>query len=206
MSGSPAPPDLPGDPPVLADVAADHYGYGLEAVVARGAHFGGGVVSDLRLTDVLLERCDLAGAGARSARLRRVHLQGCRLTGALFGHGQLEDVRFTDCRMDVAGLGAARMSRVVLEDCVLTEADLQDAELRHVHLERCDLRGADLTGARLHAVSLRGCTLDDVRGAAALRGVTMHWADVTGAAVTLARALDIVLVDDEDDGAMPRPT
>ena len=200
---APDPPDLPGDPPVLTEVAPDPYGLAVEAAVVRGVAFGGGLIPDLRFTDAVLERCDLAGAGARQTRLRRVELRGCRLTGAMLNHGTFEDVRFVDCRIDVAGLGATRFSRVAFEDCVLREADLQDAELRHVRLERCDLTGADLGGAQLHAVAFKDCTLDDLRGAGALRGTTMHWQDVVAAAPTLARALEIVVVrqDDEEDAA-----
>jgi hypothetical protein len=45
---------------------------------------------------------------------------------------------------------------------------------------------------------LRACTLDDLRGAEALRGTAMRWEDIVAAAGTFADALGIRVLDPAD--------
>ena len=64
-----------------------------------------------------------------------------------------------------------------------------------MRFDGCDLTGADLTGARMAGCELRACTLDELRGAEALRGTAMRWEDIVAAAGTLADALGIRVLD-----------
>ena len=85
----------------------------------------------------------------------------------------------------------------MFRDCLLTGADLSGADLRGARFERCDLTEAELRGARLEGAVLDGCRLTGVRGAEALRGARMRWADILELAGAFAAALDIELIEDE---------
>jgi uncharacterized protein YjbI with pentapeptide repeats len=65
-----------------------------------------------------------------------------------------------------------------------------------VRFERSPLTGASLAGAVMKDVELRGCDLENVTGAAALRGARMPWNDVLASAATLAAALGIAIAED----------
>ena len=81
---------------------------------------------------------------------------------------------------------------------LLRQADFQDADLVCVRFDGCDLTGVDLTGARMAGCELRACTLDELRGAEALRGTAMRWEDIVAAAGTFADALGIRVLDSAD--------
>jgi uncharacterized protein YjbI with pentapeptide repeats len=166
-----------------------------EAVLARLDVTGGRLIN-LSLSDVELDACSLATVDARSGAMRRVIARGCRMTGLLWTEGTLRDVVLRDCVIDLASFAATTIEQVVFERCVLRQTDFQDAELRAVRFVDCDFTGADLSGARLAWCQLLGCTLDDVRGAASLRGAAMPWPDIVAAAGTFAAALGISVLDD----------
>ena len=66
-------------------------------------------------------------------------------------------------------------------------------------LEAHHLTEVDRTGARLSAgCELRGCVIDGARSVERLRGARMPYVDVLAAAGTLAGALGITLIPDDD--------
>jgi uncharacterized protein YjbI with pentapeptide repeats len=125
----------------------------------------------------------------------RVVLRRCRLTGAELSESAFIDVTFAECRLDLVGLRMARLQRVAFEQCRMSECDLYGASLTDVVFDGCDLRRATLSGSKLARVELRGCELDGVRGAEALRGARLRWADVIHNAGFLAGALGIEVID-----------
>lgn len=147
------------------------------------------------LADVVVTDRDWAGERRPGLQARRVELHRCRLTGAELGEAVLSDVVLEECRLDLAGLRHARLERVVLRDCRMSECDLYGASLKDVVFERCELQEATLSAATLERVELRGCDLAGLRGAEALRGARMPWADVIASADLLAEALGIEVVD-----------
>jgi uncharacterized protein YjbI with pentapeptide repeats len=149
----------------------------------------------LALLDCELRECDLANLDARGGVWRRVAVRGGRLTGCNLGEATLCDVDFEGCRADLVALTAGKLERVRFAGCELSQLDLQEARLRGALFEDCDLRGADLSGARFEDVELRGCRLEGVRGAGALRGVRMPWADVLENAAVFAGACGIEILD-----------
>jgi uncharacterized protein YjbI with pentapeptide repeats len=120
------------------------------------------------------------------------------MTGLLWNEGALRHVVFRDCRIDLAAFAATELEQVVFDGCNLRQADFQDADLVCVRFDGCDLTGADLTGARMAGCELRACTLDELRGAEALRGTAMRWEDIVAAAGTFADALGIRVLDPAD--------
>jgi hypothetical protein len=140
---------------------------------------------------------DCSNSELDDARVTDVVLDGCRLTGLAVRGGALRDVVVRDCRADLVSLSDTGLERVTFEGCVLTQADFLDARLADVKFVSCDLSGADFRGARLTgACELRGCTLDGLVGVEALRGASMPWSDIVGAAGVLAGALGIDVLED----------
>jgi uncharacterized protein YjbI with pentapeptide repeats len=170
-------------------------GLGFRQTALGRVDLSGGRLINLSFADVDLDACNLATVDARSGAMRRVTARGCRLTGLLWTEGTLRDVVLRDCRIDLASFTATTMEQVVFDGCILRQTDFQDAELRAVRFVDCDLTGADLSGARLAHCELEGCTLDDLRGAASLRGARMPWADIVAAAGTFAEALGVGVLD-----------
>lgn len=157
------------------------------------------VARGLRLTDVEVQRGNLANLAADELALRRVVFAGTRLTGAQWTRGTLTDVVFRDCRIDLATFGGTTFERVAFEDCLLMQSDFRDALWRAVRFERCDLTEGDFGGLRIAQAQLRGCTLDGAVGVERLRGAAMPWGDIVGHAGLFAGALGIKLLD-EDGG------
>jgi uncharacterized protein YjbI with pentapeptide repeats len=166
---SPYPPDLADDAP-------------------REVDFG-------ELVDVVANDRDWASQRALRFSAHRVELRRCRLTGSELAESMLRDVTFDECRLDLVGLRHAKLERVVFRDCRMSECDLYGASLKDVLFERCELREATVSTASLQRVELRGCDLAGLRGAEALRGARMPWADVLENAVLFATVLGLEIVD-----------
>jgi uncharacterized protein YjbI with pentapeptide repeats len=149
----------------------------------------------LALTDVELDRANLANLRARGVHATRVVIRASRLTGAGLTEGRLSDVVVTGCSADLAAFSFSGLERVTFEDCVLTNASFLEARLYAVRFHRCRLDGADFRGARMTSCELRGCTLDGLQGIEHLRGAAMEWPDIVAAAGTLAAALGISVLD-----------
>jgi uncharacterized protein YjbI with pentapeptide repeats len=158
----------------------------------------GFVARGLKLTDVAVERGNLANLAADELALRRVTFTGSRLTGAQWTRGTLTDVVFRGCRIDLATFGGTTFERVAFEDCLLMQTDFRDALWRAVRLERCDLTEADFGGLRIARAELRGCTLDGAVGVDRLRGAALPWGDIVGHAGLFAGALGIKLLEDDE--------
>ncbi len=186
----PDPPDLPPEPepPDLSAVRI------VEACL-NGVSLAEERRLGLSLRDCALRDCDLANLDARGGALRRVEFRAGRLTGCNLSEATLCDVSFQECRAEMLAFAGSKLERVRFASCGLAQLDLQQAQLRGVVFEQCDLRGADLSGARFEEVELRGCQLDGVRGAHALRGVRMPWADVVENAALFAGACGVEVVE-----------
>lgn len=153
----------------------------------------------VRLRDCRFERGNLANAQVRGGVAERVAFEGTRMTGFSFQDGLLRDVLFRGCRLDLASFAATRLERVRFEDCVLRQSELQDARLTAVLLQSCGLEEADLKGSRWAVgCELRDCVLDGARGVEDLGGVSMPYEDVLANAITLAGALRIGVLGDDD--------
>ena len=202
----------PGDGIVLGDdarVAGEHAaGLAAPGLTARGvelerSRLTGATLDGARLTrpsvrDCVLERCSLAGMLAIDGSMARVRLTGCRLSGLSWAGGTLEDVTFAGCMLDLAAFRQTRLNRVAFEDCVLREADVAEARARFVRFDGCDLTGATFTGATFGDSELRACTLDDLHGVEGLRGAALEWPALVGLAGTLAGALGLRVLDDDE--------
>jgi uncharacterized protein YjbI with pentapeptide repeats len=151
----------------------------------------------LRLTDVAVDRGNLAHLMAPELSLRRVAITGARLTGAQWTRGKITDTLFRDCRVDLATFAGTTFERTAFDGCLLAQTDFREALLRSVRFDRCDLSEADLAGVRIDRCELRGCTLDGLVGAERLRGAQMPWSDVVGNAGLFAAALGIRVLDEE---------
>jgi uncharacterized protein YjbI with pentapeptide repeats len=196
----PRPPDGPrlddaGGEPLAA--AALGPGASIEGARLVDLDLSGARLRGLRLSDVAIERGNLANTAAPELQARRIAVAGARLTGAQWTAGTIGDAAFRDCRIDLATFAGTTFDRVVFDGCLLAQADFRDALFRSVRFDRCDLTEADLAGVRIDRCELRGCTLDGVSGIERLRGAAMQWADVVGHAGLLAAALGIRVLDDE---------
>ena len=147
------------------------------------------------LVDAVVADVDWAGERAPGFSARRVTLRRCRLTGAELAEATIADVTFDECRIDLAGLRHATLERVVFRDCRMGECDLYGATFKDVLFERCELREATISAATLERVELRGCDLAGLRGAEALRGARMPWADIVENAALFAHVTGVEIVD-----------
>jgi uncharacterized protein YjbI with pentapeptide repeats len=150
------------------------------------------------LSDVIVERGNLANLVARELTLSRVVFTGARLTGVEWTRGRLTDVVFRDCRIDLATFAGTTFDRVTFDGCLLGQAELREALLRSVRFDHCDLTEADLTGVRIDGCELRSCTLDGMTGVDRLRGAAMPWGDVVGHAGLFATELGIRVLEDDE--------
>jgi uncharacterized protein YjbI with pentapeptide repeats len=178
----------------LADLAAP--GLRFEEARLERVDLSGGRLAHLALADVELETCNLANADIRGGSLWRARVARSRLTGLSWTEGLVRDVAFSDCRIDLSSFAATRLEQVVFERCLLMQADFQEAQLRAARFVDCDLTEADLAAARFDRCELRGCTIDGIRGADRLRGVSMPWEDIVAAAGTFAAAVGVSVLDD----------
>jgi uncharacterized protein YjbI with pentapeptide repeats len=176
----------------------------IEAVEARlnSLRIDGGDLGDARLIHVTLEDSELvrvsaANVKAERAVIGRSRLHAVRMTGADLTLAELRDVAFEECRADFTSFNGGRLEDVRFSDCLLRDADFGRARMIRVRFDRCDLSEVDFTGADFSRCEMRGCTLDGAKGIEALRGVAMPYADVIGAAATLAAALGITVLSDE---------
>jgi uncharacterized protein YjbI with pentapeptide repeats len=146
---------------------------------------------------------DAGGLRAVGMRLDAARLERVRLTGARLAALDVRDSVLVGCDLanvdaDLVAFAGAALTRVRFQSCVLTQADFQGARLKAVVFEDCDLTDADLSGGRFDGAELRGCRLGGLRGANALRGVSMPWSDVLDAAGLFAAACGVkVLADGE---------
>jgi uncharacterized protein YjbI with pentapeptide repeats len=155
-----------------------------------------GRLAHLSLSDVELESCNLANADVRGGSAWRARIERSRLTGVSWSEGLVRDTVLSDCRIDLSSFAATRLEQVVFERCLLMQADFQEASLRAVRFVDCDLTEADLMDARFDRCELRGCTIDGIRGAARLRGISMPWEDIVASVGTFAAAVGVTVLDD----------
>jgi uncharacterized protein YjbI with pentapeptide repeats len=168
-------------------------------VVVRGGRWSGVILDGLRAFDVVFEDCDLSGlALLEEPSLQNVTFTRCRLSGAELAGARLRNVRFEGCTLADANLRMVDAEKVVFDDTALVGADLHAAKLAEARVQACDLRGSDLSKATLKEVDLRGSRLEDIRGAESLRGVTIDSSQVVPLALSLAVAMELRIVDDED--------
>ena len=218
----PAPPQLPADFEDATDdplpdglewhqvrVRGDFSGQVARAVDVTESHFVGarmvGVEVDrLRITDTVVDDCDLSGAVLTDAVLTRVEFRKCRMSGIVVAAARLRDVRFVECKLDDANFRMTMSERVEFDRTILRTADFYAAKLRSARFWSCDLALAQFSKADLHGALLHGSTLADVLGADSFAGVTVETGQVLPLALRLFAALDITVDDDPRDSADPR--
>ncbi len=222
VGGAPSPPQLPADfedapdKPLPDDlewhqvrVRGDFSGQVARAVDVTESHIVGarlvGVEVDrLRITDTVVDDCDLSGAVLTAAVLTRVEFRKCRMSGLVAAAAHLRDVRFVECKLDDANFRMTTSERVEFDRTILRTADFYAAKLRSARFWSCDLALAQFSKADLHGARLHGSALADVLGAESFTGVTVETAQVLPLALRLFAALDITVDDEPRDSADPR--
>jgi uncharacterized protein YjbI with pentapeptide repeats len=160
-----------------------------------GAVLTGVEIDRLRLIDTVVDDCELSGAVLTRSAMARVEFRRCRLSGIIVSGAQLTDVRFNDCKLDDANFRMTTWTRSLLDGCVLTGSDFREARLATTRFDACDLTRADFAKASMPGVSLAGSTLDDLRGADALRGVVITGDQVVPLALAMFATLAIRIDD-----------
>jgi len=150
----------------------------------------------LKLTDVVLRRCELSGADLDEARWRRVRVEDCRAEALDAGRLRGDHVVVSGTKLRDAGLRMTHWERASFSDTDLRGAELHEAQLLGVAFDGCDLTGAVLTRARLTRSRFDRCTLHDLLGATALAGATIPEDQVYPVALALLAQLDISISDE----------
>jgi uncharacterized protein YjbI with pentapeptide repeats len=162
-----------------------------------GAHLTGGELYRCRLVDCLVVDSDLSGVILDECSLTRVEFRECRLSGLQGAANRYVDVGFIGCRIDGANFRMSKWERAELDRCYPSESDFASAQLKGARLTGCDLSGVELSKCDLSGASLQGSTLDGLRGAEALRGVTLSSDQIVPAGLALFGALGIRVSDDD---------
>jgi uncharacterized protein YjbI with pentapeptide repeats len=178
--GPPRPPAVP------ANIQFSHCRF-------RKANLAGSHLSRVRLTDCLIQACDLSNMRAESGALDRVQLTESRMTGLACNDGRLSDVSFSECKIDLTNWRVARFEAVTFVDCNLAGADFTDADLRGASFTRCNLSGAQFHNATMTGTRFRACELDGIGGITSWAGAVVHPDDLLGLSYVLAGALGIAV-------------
>jgi uncharacterized protein YjbI with pentapeptide repeats len=169
----------------------------LTAVALTGADLDG-----VRMTDTLLEDCELSGAMFHDAVLTRVELRRCRMSGLQLPAAKLRDVTVLDGKLDEANLRMTTGERLAFRSSHLGGADFAAARLDDVRFFDCDLSRADFSNATIAGCRLHGSTVEGLQGAQHLGRAAIDSTQVLPFALRLYAALGIVVDDDRD---APRP-
>lgn len=171
----------------------------IERSVLSGLRLTGLDLAELVLLDVVLEECELSGATCTDARWERVVFRRCRMSGLVATDLQGTDLRFDACKLDQAWLRGASLDRCELVDCDLSGADLYGSRLTRSAFRRCDLTELDVSASEMERVSLHGSTIDRLKGADALRGITIDSDQLVPLALPILAAKQIRVDDDPPD-------
>lgn len=152
-------------------------------------------IDGLHMVDVLVEDCELSGVTMPAAYLRRVEFRRCRMSGLSAPNLRAHHVRFTDCRADGASFRMSAWDTCELSEVNLGDVDFVGSKLAAVHFLDCDLTGADFTKTVTSALALHGSTLEDLKGAANLRGA-IAGDQVLTLALRVFASMGIVIDDD----------
>lgn len=174
-----------GDAPDVLDGPANLGGMEIRESIVEGLRLSGGRADGLRVTDTEIRDCDLSGLVADGASLTRVRFVGCRLTGLVLSAARLTDVSFEDCHADLINFRMSRLQRIRLSGTRCRQADLFDADVADLSTDGADLQGAVFQQARISVADLRGASLEDIRGASALRGAAISPEQVLGVGLAL---------------------
>lgn len=162
--------------------------------------FTGATLRRARLTDVVLEDCELSGSVWEGASFRRVRFERCRMSGFTAAELAAAHVAFVDCKLDAAWLRMAALDRCGFESCDLTAADLYGAKVRSSSFLRSTLDRSELSGAVFREVALHGSSLVGLSGATALAGSTIGPDQLTEVALSILPALGITIADGDESG------
>lgn len=153
-------------------------------------------LADLRLLDVELVECELSGTVLTGARWERVVLRRCRMSGLVAAELRATDVRLDGCKADQAWLRASVLDRCELVDTDLRGADLYGARVTRSAFRRCDLTELDVSASHFEQVSLHGSTVDRLKGAESLQGLTIGSDQLVPLALPILAARGITVDDD----------
>lgn len=182
---------------VTGELAGEAEVDSVNVVASRLANlrFTGRRIDGLHMVDVLVEDCELSGVTLPAAYLRRVEFRRCRMSGLSAPNLRAHHVRFTDCRADGVSFRMSAWVTCELSEVNLRAVDFSGSKLSGVHLLGCDLTGADFTKATTSSLALHGSTLEDIKGAANLRGAIGSDQMLT-LALRVFASLGIVVDDD----------
>lgn len=142
----------------------------IATVHADGADFTGTKFEPLDLSDVRIERSDLAGARWEGVSARRLEIADSRLVGWRLIATFAEDVLISGCRWDSGGLFIRRAKgSIVFRDCTFAGTTLR-GDLSGFVFDACDLAGAEFGADAARKCDLRTSKLSGARGLTTLRG------------------------------------
>jgi uncharacterized protein YjbI with pentapeptide repeats len=163
-----------------------------------GATFTGTALTRLRITDTVMIGCELSAATLYEAALTRVEFRDCRMLGSSFAQARLQDVRFIDCRLDDSEFRLIGSERLQFDACSLVGADFYGARLTDIRLYDCDLTAVEFSQANLAGGRLHGSTLEGVKGARYLNGVSIDSTQIIPLAMGMFTAFGVKVNDERE--------
>jgi uncharacterized protein YjbI with pentapeptide repeats len=160
------------------------------------AMFTGGILRYARFVDCVMTNSDLSGTTLEDCSMSRVEFRSCRAPGLQAPRARFIDVGFCDCKLEGANFRMTVWERAELSGCDLREADLYEANMRGSRILNSDLTQLEFSKALLAGSRLAGSSLDGIRGAGSLRGITITSDQVIPVAMALFRSLRITVTDE----------
>ncbi|MFK4268001.1 pentapeptide repeat-containing protein [Streptomyces milbemycinicus] len=166
-----------------------------ESCMFENTRFTGTELRRSQFSDSAFNTCDFSQVTAHDVSLIRCTITGSRITGSSWKSGTFRDVRIEGCISAPAMYRYMKLYSVVFTDCKMAGADFQSTSMHNVRFDNCDLTGAQFSNAQMGTVRFENCTLNNVGGAASLKGATVQGPGSMELALSLAREAGILFED-----------
>lgn len=160
------------------------------------ALFIGSTLRYARFVDCHVVDTDLSGAVIEECSMSRVELRNCRASGLQAPLSRLNDVGIFSSKLDGANFRMSSWERAEMSEADLADSDFCGAKMPASRILNCDLSRAELSKADLAGSRLSGSKLDDIRGAASFRRVTIGTDQIMPLALALFAAQRIEVSDE----------
>ena len=152
----------------------------------------------LEMTDVLLDRCNLANSVLHESIIYRTQWSACRLTGIDASNSSFMHTVFDKCIIDLGNFRFTSFKNVNFRSCMLNDAEFGGADLRGVRFSDCILKQTQFSGAKLKGTDLRGSDIDGLGiPPENLRGVIIDPSQLTVLAGSLIKHFGLIVQNDE---------
>ena len=166
-------------------------------------HFNGVRFVECRFNACRFRQCDLSLASVKGCIFSGVEFTGSKLTGVNWTDANwrtmslLKPLAFDNCTLNYGTFIGLTLRKLALTHCVAHDVDFTEADLT-----QADFRHTDLTDSRFHHTNLTEANFAHARGYSIDAGANKlkKTKFALPEAISLLRSLDIVLLDEGEEG------